>query len=66
MEILESWEMVQSALDELAEAFSTVRQLSDREQKQFKAETMLLMVRQDELINELALMEQSQCVTQTN
>jgi len=66
METLESWEMVQSALDELAQAFSTVRQLSDREQKQFKAETMLLMVRQDELINELALMEQSQCVTQTN
>jgi cellobiose-specific phosphotransferase system component IIA len=60
VETNEAWELVQSALDELAEAYAAVTRLgTDDEQPLFKAETMLLMVRQDELINELALAEQA-------
>lgn len=55
-----AWELVQGALDELALAFEAVTSLGSlEEQVLYRAETMLLMVRQDELINELALSEQA-------
>jgi hypothetical protein len=55
VETNEAWELVQGALDELAAAYAAVTRLgTDDEQPLFKAETMLLMVRQDELINEMA------------
>lgn len=60
MEASTAWELVQGALDELALAFEAVTSLGSlEEQVLYKAETMLLMVRQDELINELALLELS-------
>lgn len=60
METQASWDLVQSALDELALAYHAVTSIgTELEQSRFRAETMLLMVRQDELINELALIEQT-------
>lgn len=56
----EAWNLVQDTLDELALAFNQVTQLGDElAQEQYKAETMLLMVREEELIQEAYLNQQA-------
>jgi hypothetical protein len=58
IEINESWDLVQSALDELAEDFGWVTRLgSDADKQRFKAETYLLMARTDELIGAMGRIE---------
>lgn len=58
LEISESWDLVQEALDELADDFGWVTRLgTDFDKLRFKEETYLLMARMDELIGEMGRIE---------